>query len=317
MIHDIKNLDSTDLLQSEAFLYDMDDKYHSFNQHHFWNACSDGNLNLAKFLFQGGTVTECVSGRNHWETYCYRCQSSEDAQKYNIDISDDIDISGDKERAFRSACVHGHSHVAKWLLDIKPDIIDTPYVGNYVFQMACENASDEDTSEHDKLKHVELAKWIFSIKPDINVSVYCDINFRSVCLSGNLEFAKWLFKIKPDVDISYNNHETFRDLCEEGHFEVAKWLVSIRPWLYQILPDNSSFILPNNPPFILPDNSPARPPARPARHQRNNGGFLFEEKRHQRNNGHVFEEKRHQRNNGHVFEENMITCLYIYYYLHE
>jgi hypothetical protein len=81
--------------------------------------------------------------------------------------------------------------VAKWLLEIKPDIDITES-----FNQACSSGN------------LEVVKWLHEIKPDIDITE----SFKRACSSGCLEVVKWLLEIKPDIDITdykhaYNLHQ--------------------------------------------------------------------------------------------------------------
>ena len=42
--------------------------------------------------------------------------------KWLLEVKPDINISADNESAFRNVCQEGHLEIAKWLLKVKPDI---------------------------------------------------------------------------------------------------------------------------------------------------------------------------------------------------
>ena len=67
---------------------------------------------------------------------------------------DDIDlniISKNKEDIFRYSCYYGNLEMAKWLLEIKPNI-DISAENEYAFRHACIK------------EHIELVKWLLRME---------------------------------------------------------------------------------------------------------------------------------------------------------
>ena len=136
-----------------------------------------------------------------------------------------INISYNDECAFRHACYNKQLDIAKWLLNVNPDIHISVF--NDAFQQSC------------RMGHLDVVEWLISVKPDIDISFNHDLVFRNACYDGYLDLAKLLIQMKPDIDISVYDNHLFKDACIEGYFnfkclEVAKWLQSLKPYLYVI-----------------------------------------------------------------------------------
>ena len=154
------------------------------------------------------------------EQFCQLCNSDNlDEAKELLRLYPDINISVHNEDAFRNACYYGYLEVAKWLLQVKPDINN-----EMAFRCACVKG------------HLEVAKWLLQVKPDINKSYQAA--FHLACEYGHLEVAQWLISMKPDINMSAYNHYAFRTACVHGslvrELEVAEWLQSLKPYLYVI-----------------------------------------------------------------------------------
>ena len=73
----------------------------------------------------------------------------EEQQQINI-MRPDLSVSFE----FMTVCRNGHLEVAKWLLEVKPDINISAY-NDYAFRCACEYG------------HLELAQWLADeVKPE-------------------------------------------------------------------------------------------------------------------------------------------------------
>lgn len=87
----------------------------------FYNACNNGDLEMAKWAY-----TVFPKMNNYMR----------------------LDL------VFTPSCLYGHLHVAKWLLETKPDINVNACIGNYTFGRIC----------NDK-QLVDVSLWLQSLKP--------------------------------------------------------------------------------------------------------------------------------------------------------
>ena len=95
----------------------------------FLYACYTGNLNIAKRVFEMGYEDKYSSYARYY---------------FNVFLADKKCI------VFRNVCKLGHLNVAKWLLEIKPEI--NTWTINFAFRLACQN------------NRLEVAKWLLKKK---------------------------------------------------------------------------------------------------------------------------------------------------------
>jgi hypothetical protein len=99
-----KNGDITTLKSLDYSKIDI----HAYNEHAFQHACSNGHLNIVKFLL-----------------------SSEETHRH-------INIHADDELAFRLACENGHLPIVKYLISLEPEYgLDICARNGYIFE--CSN----------------------------------------------------------------------------------------------------------------------------------------------------------------------------------
>ena len=157
------------------------------NDKAFIEGCNKGNLNLLKWMVDNDTEN-CIN------------------------------ISGtrwNKEFPFKVACANGHLDVAKWLLEIKPDI-DISIDSEDAFRYACREG------------HIDIAKWLYGIKPDIDISVCFYEPIRYACAYGYLELAKWLYETFQGIDLNICDQFPFPHISYLDHEDIVEWMNSIR-----------------------------------------------------------------------------------------
>jgi ankyrin repeat protein len=190
-----------------------------------WTLCKSGNLQKLQHII----TQQNINMADFDQLFRTACEYGRlDIAKWLLQIKPDINISADDDEAFQCACGNGHLDVAKWLLQIKPNI-DISINNDEAFRYACEDG------------HLDVAKWLLQIKPNIYISTNNDYAFRWACENGHLHVAKWLLQIKPNIDISINNDEAFRWAYIKGHLDVAQWLCTINS-SYQIQTENDKIV---------------------------------------------------------------------------
>jgi len=135
-----------------------------------------------------------------------------------------INISSNEEYIFCSVCSKGYLDIAKFLLEIKPDI-DISIRGEEPIKRACEKG------------HLEIVKYLLQIKPDINLSISNNKPFIYSCKSGKLELVKFLFylnNIKDNKNILLTDKcftKSFEYICEFGYLNILQFLLEVYPTL--------------------------------------------------------------------------------------
>lgn len=132
-----------------------------------------------------------------------------------------FNITWSNNYIFQTACINNHVHIAKWLLEYKPEIIDSDCF-NEQFTIACYKG------------HTELAKLLYLHKPNIIYANDYDA-FISACENGNITIARWLYKKNENIFDFININKLFENVCSMKNFiywpktklRVAKWLLHI------------------------------------------------------------------------------------------
>ena len=119
----------------------------------FTNACSNGHLNVAQWLYS--IWNSKIFADNEFNFTCSCIKGHLDIAQWLHSIKLDINISGYKNFIFKTVCRKGHLNVAQWLytLDDKPTI-KISVNDHYAFKNACRNG------------HLNVAQWLQSLLPN-------------------------------------------------------------------------------------------------------------------------------------------------------
>ena len=161
--------------------------------------------------------------RIEWHLDCMN-RSIDDILNNNIE---NIKINiNENPTYFVNACTLGNIDCVKFILQIKPDIVDKNLcrIEHDAFEKAC------------SIGHVELVKYLVDIKYMISLRQYYWVNeyYEDVIMilhsKGYIEYAKKILEMIPDVQLYKWNGRNFifRNAYEKGYFEFAKWLLEIK-----------------------------------------------------------------------------------------
>ncbi len=129
----------------------------------------------------------------------------------NLPTNNSIDFTN----VFFNACRFGKFEVAKWILEVNPEIINSDL--DFHFQMACASSN------------YELVKWLLEIKPNL-ISEWGQKGdaLEHACEGGNLSIVKLIFETNQNISIAYFDYEKyFINACGLGHLEVAQWILEL------------------------------------------------------------------------------------------
>lgn len=182
--------------------------------HTLFFACKSGFFSLVKYLVNCNPLL-LSDKHNLFECACI-CGHLEIAQWLLNDCGIGCSRTEKYDITFVDVCAGGQLNVAKWLLEIRPEI-DIHYEEDGAFSYACEYG------------HLDVVKWLWDMCPDIDIRDADEYCFKCACRNGHLEIAKFLLEVCPDIDVCNEDNVAFTDACEYGHLEVAKWLLEIQP----------------------------------------------------------------------------------------
>ena len=136
-----------------------------------------------------------------------------EAKKYWNRYKKNIDIHHQDEKIFRLSCDNGHLNIAKWLLEICPDI-HTDF--GSAFFGACENG------------HLDVVKLLYAIGKE---SIYNGSGnawtFCCSCRNEHLDVVKWLLENNTKIDIHTRDELAFRWVCEYRRIDIVEWLMTL------------------------------------------------------------------------------------------
>lgn len=178
------SLDITKCLFDMADQYNLNIDIHNFDDYIFRRACSQGQINTAKYL---------ISMEN----------------KYGM-----IDIHAVAEDAFISACANGHLDVAQWLVELGQKShgnIDASAKDDRAFRFCCRDG------------HIDIAQWLWT-SHFINIHAQNDYAYRKAVKYNYQSIIQMLDELDPALKSIYgmryaahNIYDDCNDLRKEGY----------------------------------------------------------------------------------------------------
>ncbi len=138
---------------------------------------------------------------------------------YSLNTS--LNISANREEAFRTACVYGHLHVVEWLLQTKNDI-DVSVCSENTFKKVCTKG------------HLEIAKLLLNIVPNLKSTIDYYL-LQYICDEAGeptqklQETIRFIFNINLDICIQAIDGNMFHIACTRNLWELVRWFISIKP----------------------------------------------------------------------------------------
>lgn len=128
--------------------------------------------------------------------------------KWLLENNPNINISNDNYSMWKNICVHSHFNFAKWIFELKPDIIN--YIDTDFILEMLNNILRTPMWKYS----LDFVKWLIKIKPELNQMIPYDQlrhKFIWACFNNKLEFVKFLQSLKPfkfTYTVSYNEFST-------------------------------------------------------------------------------------------------------------
>jgi len=145
------------------------------------------------------------------------CLGNIDVAKWLLNMDPNINISAGKESAMFGICRRGDIEMAKWLLEVKHDIKLTAN-NHCILRVACEKG------------YMNIVKWLLELYPHLDPHTTMRSVFIIACTNGQLEIAQLLYNMCPKcgrsgIGNSDCNDSVLEDINRNGHGDVAKWFL--------------------------------------------------------------------------------------------
>lgn len=229
------------------WLYSLSNPFDEDDSDEFIEACSNGDLYLAKTI---NTVDRSCCCFIYTEAFQIACKNGHLSVAKWLYSLGKVDHNANEALAFCDACNNGHIDVVEWLLSLGRIKFSDSYYFQELFQEACVNGHlaiaqlihsiakvdglDELFRDACHGNHIAVAKWLHSLGADIHSDN--DQPFRLACWNGNFSLAKWIYSV-PDgcLNIHAKRDHAFKCACTNGHAEIAEWLIcrGINPRKYK------------------------------------------------------------------------------------
>jgi hypothetical protein len=231
----------------------------------FLTACLNGNLNIARWLWNLDPTNRPNHRMNNDIIFCRVCENGHLVLAkwlWSLTPSDRIDHRAHYDYAFYTACKNGHFALVKWLWDLVPNNRYS-IMGNYDAPLyfydknlpLCLNPFDLACC----YGHLDVAKWIWKLflpvlrdhylirqrHHDYPLTILAEhfniqFSFTVACYWGHFDVALWLWNLdsqrRPDImntiDVMFLNEgksasALYRNIPRSDNIAIKRWLLSL------------------------------------------------------------------------------------------
>ena len=171
----------------------------------FIRMCENGNLELAKYLYEKYKFDLRTDDDFYFRFVCSYGQL--DFVKWLTRECPEIYIWAKSRDAFRCAARYGHINILEWFENKK----DTRSNDDYAFIIAC------------CYGNLNSAKWLFE-NCEINIHSNLEEPFRKACFNGHTEIVEWLYDLEGRVNLHVLDDWVFKAATKTDNDKLSKWL---------------------------------------------------------------------------------------------